>query len=138
MTFVLQLYPVEERYCLPARPSLDNADGLIHWIDTQQQVQELLNISESIGYGIWRDVFNDFYIVARYDLNWAEVLNRPSLDVLTHTPTPSDWRKYHQKIREYLAMDLSCTLRYKVRPSSLSYRIRKKGKDFNLYKVFLV
>lgn len=136
MTIVVPLYPIEGA-AASSRPTMDDAEGLIYWIDTHEPLQSLLGIAESIGYGVWRDVFDDYYVVARYDLDWAEVLDRPFIDTWAYEPSPDDWIHYHKRIKELLSVDLSNALGYLVYPHSISYRIRKKGKRCDLYKVFL-
>ena len=95
------------------RPTLDDVDGLINHINSNASLWEMLSIDEELGYGVYRDKFLDYYIVADFSfLSWAEVLNRPSLEVVAdhmwgkYEPTPEDIEKFHDRVKELLCFQL--------------------------------
>lgn len=126
------------------RPTMDDLDGLINHINTNACVQEMLSIDVELGYGVYRDKFFDYYVCADFSyLTWAEVLNRPSLEVVSdhmwgqYEPTPEDIEKFHARVKELLGFQLTRVLGRTITKDNIEYRVRKKGKRAQVFKVFL-
>ena len=119
------------------RYSLDNVDDLIDHIDTNEQVREMLPIECSLGYGVYRDCFQDYYVVADIKLTWQEVLGHTNIPP-SYKPTESDWKALHQYTRQQLANVLAGALGRPVAANSFVYRIRRNGPKAKVFKVIPV
>ena len=126
------------------RPTMDDAEGLISWLDTHNPVRQMLDIREDIAHGVYRTSMENILIVGQYKVSWGEVLNKAHLDSELawdwgkFEPTKEDWHKYHLHIKTLVSYDLSNALGTLVTPDDFVYRIRKKGKNCNLYNIIFV
>ena len=145
-TYVLPLPGTDTDYSEP-RYSLDNQHDLIDYIDSSDMVREMLSIDETIGYGIYRDIFNDFYVVADIQWTWSDILDRPGLDYTIERnvpmwgdkepwkPSESDWEVLHKFMRNCLANILSSGLGRPISADSFIYTIRRNGPRAKVFKV---
>ena len=116
------------------RYSLDNVDDLIDHIDSNDQVRELLSIECSLGYGVYRDCFQDYYVVADIKWTWEDVLGYTNISP-TYKPTEGDWKALHQYMRHQLSIVLTGALGRHISPESFVYSIRRNGPRAKVYKV---
>ena len=119
------------------RYSLDNLDHLIDHIESNEQVRQLLSIACCLGYGVYRDCFQDYYVVADVRWTWEEVLGYSNISP-THKPSERDWKALHQYTRERLANVLTGALGRPIAANSFAYSIRRNGKRAKVYKVIPV
>ena len=116
------------------RYSLDNVDDLIDHIDSNEQVKQMLSIECSFGYGVYRDTFQDYYVVADIQWSWEDVLGYSNISS-DHKPSEQDWKALHQYTRERLANVLTGALGRTISPNSFVYRIRRNGPRAKVFKI---
>lgn len=116
------------------RYSLDNVDDLIDHIDSNEQVKQMLSIECSLGYGVYRDCFQDFYVVADIQWTWEEIIVYSNISS-DHKPSEQDWKALHQYMRQQLSSMLSGALGRFVDPNSFVYRIRRNGPRAKVFKI---
>ena len=142
MTFVLPLYGGSATYERPSY-SLDNIDDLIDHIDNNHQVQELLEIEDQLGHGVYQTVDRNYIIVSDVELEWADVLGKPALDAhlqwnsFQWTPKKEDWAKMHKAIATHLAGILA-GVGVSVDPSRIRYSVRRKHSRSKVYRAVIL
>ena len=144
-TYVLPLWDSSGSVSAPKKPTLDDFETLVSYIDSNSLVQQSLEINDCLGHGIWSTVMNDWVVVADFSgITWGDVLNRPSIDAQLQfewgkwRPTEDDWMTMRKHIATMLAGYISKACGYPIDASRLRYTVRRKtSKGAKVFKCYL-